>query len=129
MMSVFPYFTIDSRSSSRDTSTSAPLSAASARRKSSLGSATHGLNHSRRIQLGPSQQICDRSNIFCVKERPLDRPSGDVSEFLDGFRARYEPQPPRLEFIGDRAPPAPDEGTDQDRGVEDRSDGGVSWRT
>ncbi len=80
-------------------------------------------------QLRTPQEISDLLFIPQINKLYESWAAGDVLEFFDGSGRSDKGDPSRLDGVGDLMPPTFDEGADQDRGVEDRSDSGFSLRT
>jgi hypothetical protein len=64
-----------------------------------------------------------------LNESAESRAADDCDELVDCRGRGHEIKTPALRRVGNLPPPAFDEGADQDRGVEDRSDNGFSLRT
>jgi len=80
-------------------------------------------------QLDTPQKTGELFRVGWLNEIAENRAADDFDELVDRRGRGHERESSALRGVGNLPPPAFDEGTDQDRGVEDRSDNGVSLRT
>ena len=80
-------------------------------------------------QLGSSQKVAEFIGVFWSDKIAERGPTHNVDELVDSGGRRNQNETSALHSVCKLPPPALDKRADQDRGVEDRSDNGVSLRT
>ena len=80
-------------------------------------------------QFGSTQKVGKRIGVCWCDEVLNPGPMRDIDELVDSLRRCHEKKTSVLHGVCKLAPPPFNEGTNQDRGVEDRSDNGFSRRT